>query len=151
MFKVVCNSCYGGFSLSPKAEKLLWERKTGKEVFVYECDYANNNYVKVTDFSKCRSFSTYYFVTQDYGDVLVDELPAEWMDYEVRKIPRHDKDLVEIVEELGEEANGSCASLSIEKIDTPMYRIVDYDGCETVETPDSIGWVVIETNALPEK
>ena len=151
MYKVVYNSCYGGFSLSPKAEKLLWERKTGKEIFVYESDFRNNNYIKVTDFDKCSSLSTYYFVTKDYGDVLVEELPDEWMDYEVRRIPRHDKDLVAVVEELGSAANGSCASLEIEKIATPMYRISDYDGCETVETPDNIGWVVIETNELPEK
>lgn len=151
MYKVVYNSCYGGFSLSPKAEKLLWERKTGKEIFAYALDYRNHNYIKVTDFGNCSSLDTFYFVTKDYGDILVDEIPNECMEYDIFKIHRHDKDLVAVVEELGEEANGSCAKLRIEEISTPMYRITDYDGYESVETPDNVGWVVIETNALPEK
>lgn len=151
MYKVVYNSCYGGFSLSPKAEKLFWERKTGKEIFAYALDYRNHNYIKVTDFDNYSSLDTFYFLTKDYGDILVDEIPNECMEFDIYKIPRHDKDLVAVVEELGEEVNGSCAKLRIEEISTPMYRITDYDGYESVETPDNIGWTVIETNALPEK
>ena len=51
------------------------------------------------------------------------------------RITRIDKDLVAIVKELGEEANGKYASLEIVNIpddDDIQYAISDYDGIETV-------------------
>lgn len=56
------------------------------------------------------------------------------------EISRHDPILVQVVEELGEEANGDFADLQIANIDGP-YRIDEYDGSETVETPDSYDWI----------
>lgn len=59
-------------------------------------------------------------------------------------IPRHDKRLVEVVETLGEErASGSCSELVIVEISTPCYRIDEYDGMESVETPEGIEWEYI--------
>lgn len=58
-------------------------------------------------------------------------------------LPRHHKALVEVVELFGEKANGFCAKLRIAEISTPMYRIDEYDGNESVETPDSYNWVII--------
>jgi hypothetical protein len=58
-------------------------------------------------------------------------------------LPRHDKRLVDVIEVLGDKANGMCAKLLIAEIDSPMYRIDEYDGFESVETPDSYEWVVI--------
>ena len=52
---------------------------------------------------------------------------------------RHNETLIEVIEELGEEANGMFADLSIVEVDGP-YRIDEYDGNETVETPDSYEW-----------
>lgn len=61
------------------------------------------------------------------------------------KIPRHHEGLVHIVETLGSErASGFCAKLKVVEIDSPMYRIDEYDGYESVEVPDSIDWVVID-------
>jgi len=48
---------------------------------------------------------------------------------------RHDPLLVQYVEELGKDANGDFANLRIEEISGDEYRIHDYDGNETVETP----------------
>jgi hypothetical protein len=59
-------------------------------------------------------------------------------------IARHDKTLVSVVETLGNAASGSCADLRIEIIPTPMYRIDEYDGFESVQTPNDIDWVVIQ-------
>lgn len=56
--------------------------------------------------------------------------------YGDRIISRHNKILVQVVEELGELANGECAYLKIEYVDG-AYRIDEYDGMERVETPDS--------------
>lgn len=59
-------------------------------------------------------------------------------------LPRHDKRLVEVVEKLGEKANRKFSKLKVVEIDSPMYRIDEYDGMESVETPDSVDWVVIK-------
>ena len=56
---------------------------------------------------------------------------------------RADPILVQVVEELGEEANGLYANLVI--IDLPkgtLYRIDEYDGMESVMTQDDYDWSV---------
>lgn len=59
------------------------------------------------------------------------------------KFERHDKRLVDVVEALGDKASGFCAKLAIAEIESRMYRIDEYDGCESVETPNSYEWVNI--------
>lgn len=58
---------------------------------------------------------------------------------------RHDPDLVAVVEALGREAGGTFSELDIEEIDGDKYFIEEYDGRETVVTPDDICWEVIES------
>jgi hypothetical protein len=53
-----------------------------------------------------------------------------------RFIERHDPLLVEVVQELGNEANGMCANLKIEEIPEEYlhcYTLEEYDGLEGVE------------------
>ena len=59
-------------------------------------------------------------------------------------VTRHDKRLVEVVELLGEKANGYCAKLVIKEIHSKLYRVCEYDGNEWIETPDNQDWVIIE-------
>ena len=56
---------------------------------------------------------------------------------------RLDKDLVTVVEQLGERANGDYADLQIVSINKP-FRIVEYDGAERIETMDDIHLVPVE-------
>lgn len=72
---------------------------------------------------------------------LLNELKGEKVDY--RDLPRHDKDLVAVVEELGSEANGLCASLRIATINSDRYRISEYDGWESVVTPETDEYISI--------
>ena len=58
-------------------------------------------------------------------------------------IPRHHKGLIEVIELLGDKANGFCAKLKVATISASMYRVDEYDGYESIETPDSYNWVVI--------
>ena len=64
--------------------------------------------------------------------------------YLVDEVERHDKRLVEVVEKLGsEEASGDCARLVVTEVSSPMYRVSEYDGYESIETPDNLDWTVI--------
>lgn len=49
------------------------------------------------------------------------------------KLPRHDPDLVKVVEILGKEASSSFANLEIEEIYSRLYKIDEYDGLERVD------------------
>lgn len=59
------------------------------------------------------------------------------------RMARHDALLVECVETLGEAANGDYAKLVVVTTKSNRYRIVEYDGAEDVQTPESIKWVTV--------
>lgn len=61
----------------------------------------------------------------------------------IRFLKRHDQDLIAVVEALGKEVNGTLSDLAIAEIDGDMYDIEEYDGKETVVTPEDICWTVI--------
>ena len=53
--------------------------------------------------------------------------------FSCRDIDRSDKDLVDIVESLGDLANGSCAELRIVEVpDGVEWHIAEYDGIEHI-------------------
>jgi hypothetical protein len=112
MVRVVYNACYGGFSLSNDAMDRIIE-------LGYEGLRPNAEYDP--------SYESFFASIKYWGDC---------------DIPRHNPILVQVVEELGEKANGSCARLAIEEVDGP-YRIEEYDGFETVKEPyDVHDWII---------
>ena len=111
MRKVVYNACYGGFSLSLEAQKMYLEL-LGKEPKLHKGKY---------------SFDAHWYSEEPY-------------DVYDRDIERHDPTLIKVVETLGDKANGDCAKLRITEVQGP-YRIDEYDGNETVEEPNDVGWV----------
>ena len=116
MRKVVFNNCYGGFSLSVKAVEWLELRDFIKSLRIAGKEYS--------------------FISKD-----------ECLRYDVSgwfEGKRHHKDLVAVVEALGNDANGPCANLAIEEISSKKYHIEEYDGVEEVVTPDESDWVFIE-------
>ena len=68
---------------------------------------------------------------------LSGQRPTNWFD-----IKRNNKYLVQVVEELGIEANGSCAFLKIVDIEPGRwYRIEEYNGYDTTRYRDlDIEW-----------
>lgn len=117
MNKVVYNGCYGGFSLSREAV-LLGRQLSGDPNWGGPCIpgdvYANGQAVKM-----------------DYGHCY--------------KLERHDPILIQVVETLGKAASGNCALLKVTSIPIGVpYRIDEYDGNESVETPDSYDWIIID-------
>ncbi len=73
---------------------------------------------------------------------LYNELSGKNEEYDW-EIQRNDPYLAQVVETLGKEANGYCASLSVEDLPAgTLYRIDEYAGLESIETIDSIEWSV---------
>lgn len=64
--------------------------------------------------------------------------------WETEDIPRHHPALVQVVEELGKEADGKHASLDVITIPGTCYYITDEYGAEKIHYPESDFWIVIE-------
>lgn len=148
MKKVVYNDCYGGYGLSPKAIKRYLELARPEVTSAFYKEEWNagfgSSYIKV-DPEIVSSDYCVICLLKDYGDrhdskSLFDPPfydPQDYFDY--YSIKRSDPYLVQVVEELGREANGHCADLKIAEVNG-KYRICEYDGAEWVETPESIKW-----------
>ena len=114
--KVVINNCYGGFSLSNKACLRL------VELGMKMC--SNHE-----DFDKFRVMNEPYILKFD------KPILGQLYSYEDTKTdnPRSHPLLIQVVEELGEEADGPCAKLNIIEIPYDVkYEIEEYDGMEHV-------------------
>ena len=122
--KIVYNSCYGGYSLSDKA--IDWLSEHGSERTKNFIAQKRIEAKEIEDFTSA-SQERIYNVTKFYV-----------MDAVRSFLKRHDPDLVAVVEALGKEVNGTFSELDIEEIDEDKYFIEEYDGRETVVTPDDI-------------
>jgi hypothetical protein len=141
MAKIVYNACYGGFGLSIEGMNAYATAKGFKLFHYIQTKYKHSSgsdeYVRYTG---KEGKSCIYSLKSDLGD-LFNEFPenAEW--FSAREIPRNDADLARIVEKLGEAASGMYAALKIAHVaDGTPYRIDEYDGNESVETPGSYDW-----------
>ena len=136
MAKIILNKGYGGFCVSAKAHKLYAER-LGKELFYYAGEYIKPNvvYKKVSyeEFIKRKSWF-YFYSFKDLGNETTrdDEVETLYLDEGHREDPL----LIEIVEELGEEASGWAGTLKVVEIPDELangnYMIDSYDGLETL-------------------
>lgn len=84
-----------------------------------------------------------YKFTREKGRWGDDFTVEGWDDFYYRDIERDDPILVQVVEKLGDKANGSCAKLRIEYVPKgTLYRITEYDGYESIETKEDLDWKV---------
>ena len=128
--KIVINKCYGGFGLSDAAMHRYAELKG------------------ITIYPEIGGlFNTYYTVPEDQR---VPPLAGNWNDhsFEVRQaynarykeevlydrdMERDDPILIQVVEELGKDANGRCAALKVVEVPNGIeWDIEEYDGQEWV-------------------
>ena len=118
MTKIVYNDCYGGFSLSDEGFEAYLKRKG---IAFVKCD------------SRYSGFGCNYYKEgheNDDNSYLSD-----------CNMSRNDPDLIAVVEELGEKANGSHADLKIAVVAKgTLYRIDEYDGTESVMTIADYDW-----------
>ena len=142
MAKVILNKGYGGFQVSAKAHKLYAER-LGKKLFYYVGEYSHDErevqYTRVSyeEFLKKKTLF-YFYSLKDLGDFISKDIVREDSDSELDLDEHHREDplLIQIVEELGEEASGWAGTLKVVEIPDELangnYMIDDYDGWETL-------------------
>lgn len=125
--RVVINACFGGFSVSAKAVTRMRElgSKLIKEV-EYEPDSVLGEKTKeewqktMLLISGWPTIDGKTFHLDNYGGIKEQEL-------------RTDAILIQVVEELGDEANGQCAGLVIIEIPNGVnWEISEYDGLEHI-------------------
>ena len=76
-----------------------------------------------------------------YWEIKGESRPEHW--WENTDVHRADPILVQVVEELGQGANGDHAYLDIRELPAgTLYRIEEYDGMENVITQDEYEWSV---------
>lgn len=135
MTKIVINRCYGGFGLSPLAQKRYLEL-SGKGCYFYkQMKYEHlgdeDEYVRIS-IKDAESGMFVYTLTEDLGEKIT-KLPRDdtfWYD---GNLERTDPILIQVVEELGEEASDKLAELEIVNIpDDIEWQIDEYDGYESV-------------------
>ena len=150
--KVVINKQFGGFSLSALAVKKYAEKK-GRECYFFvnprEPKFSLDKFVPVTVEEANKSFIFYAFDVPNPEDfscptekwfeltqeerTRFNELYSGHLLGAGRDVDRADPDLIAVVEELGEAANGSHATLEIFEIpDGTNYQIDEYDGNESI-------------------
>lgn len=114
MRKVAINRCFGGFGLSDEAfEKLLTRKGIAFE--------------KVVDPNKSTLFGTTYFEAGHVGD------DGHYLFEHQFRDKRDDPDLIAVIEEMGESANGFAAEIYIMEIPSDVeWHIAEYDGLEHV-------------------
>lgn len=120
MTKIVINTMYGGFSLSDKATELYlnlrglpWIKKTNPDLPIIA--------------------EQYYTTSPGEEDQF----------FSSRNISRTDETLIEVIEQLGAEANGRFADLKIIDLQPgTKYRIQEYDGSEWIETEADFEWSI---------
>lgn len=119
MRKIVYNDCYGGFGLSHEAMKRYGELKGLNLVYVPHDRYKDH----------------------DWGMWYIDGIQDSEHYLSTYDFERDDPILVQVVEELGDRANGEHARLRIAQVmEGTRYRIDEYDGNETVMTVDDYDW-----------
>ncbi len=155
--KVVINACYGGFSLSAYGTQRWAELKGRPCYFLINPRTADgmadfNKHVRVGVEEANEAFMFLAFDVPEYPHTLegeawhrasLEERQAANAEYEKhalysRDIPRDDPELVRVVEEMGEKANGRCANLKVVEIPADVeWEIDEYDGYESIDEKHS--------------
>lgn len=136
MTKVVYNACYGGFNLSREACKRYWELQ-GKQAWIEDADWGFTVWLVPPEERVVQPENWHSLPLEERIAFNKKYSEQTWDD---DRVDRHDPILVQVVEELGDKANGMCAKLAVEEVSGP-YRIDEYDGYETVKEPDGYDWI----------
>lgn len=139
MTKVVYNACYGGFGLSKEACQRYWDIK-GQQVWIEDGEWGFSVWL-VPPEERLKPQTTKEIFTMSKDELIAYNKAYSAQSWYYGDVVRHDPVLVQVVEELGDKANGMCAKLRIAQVSGP-YRIDEYDGFESVETPEGYDWII---------
>lgn len=130
--KIVINACYGGFGLSHLAV-MRYGELAGMTLYCYNTDNEQpERYIHDPE-DGYPPYATYS--KKDLGDFpTYDELYAKDNILHYRGIDRNDPLLVQVVEEMGKQANTFASNLKVVEIpDDVEWTIDEYDGLECVD------------------
>lgn len=143
MQKVAVNRCYGGFSLSPEATLKLYERGV-TEIATHVDQYWPPEERAEQDKKYDGRFG-FAYALREWREYLAGTHKARGLFLTVfspdeqyvlsagREIQRDHPELIRIIEEMGDKANGACAELSVTEIpDGVDWQIEEYDGREWI-------------------
>jgi hypothetical protein len=143
MKKVVINGCFGGFGLSPEATLKL-HAMGAKGLEVTHVDEYWPLEKRAEEAAKYRTMGYDYSLAK-WREYLADKAsagrglfltvfsPDEQHVIYANRVERDDPNLIKVVEEMGDAANGACAKLEIVEIpDDAQWEISEYDGNEHV-------------------
>lgn len=131
--KVAINACYGGFSLSKEAIRMLYKmgckyvHKMSPEQY-YGIGWA-------TRFEEDKKSDSEYNPVIEGDSIIVEDIRGFYSidTDECEYSPRADKMVIEVIEKLGDKANGMCAKIKIVEIpDGVNWTIDEYDGMESI-------------------
>lgn len=139
MKKVILNKCYGLFRVSPKGYSLYAE-KIGKNLYYYRGNHDAENtltYTKenLSEFIKNEPALLYFYSFVDHGEKIIHSSFDDKREGCLVLDEKHRLDpvLIEVIEELGDEASSHFSNLQIVEIPNDViedYMIDDYDGFE---------------------
>lgn len=137
--KIVINTCFGGFDLSPLAISRIAELQGRKCFFFDEDKPITIEELGPNSFYSAFDIPTISILSPEDFYKLSDEERKKWNEeYKKHRISDFRDDrinpiLVQVVEELGSKANGSCAKLKVVEIPSDVeWEIDEYDGAETI-------------------
>lgn len=125
IIECVLNKSYGGFELSALALKKYFQKKN---MIVYA--YQKNDYSKTIDILDKQKYS---YITLSYltPNQLQNRKSFNTYDFIYEdSLDRTDKDLIQVVRQLGQKANTRFSDLRIVGI---QLNIHNYDGFETIQ------------------
>lgn len=131
--KVVVNRCYGGFSVS-EAGIMLYAKLKGLTVYPEKDDrFSFTSYYIVPPEQREPEPSAEQWHAWSIEERIAHNKRGEGQEIGERDFERDDPLLVEVIETLGDAANGMCAKLEVVEIPADVdWRIEEYDGREWV-------------------
>lgn len=130
--KIVINKCYGGFSISDKAIRRYAELK-GITLYPEKEKHGFIAWWIVPPEQRVSSPTPEEWQNASQEERIAHNKAYSAQSLSPREIERNDLTLVQVIEELGTEANGSHAALSVIEIpDDVKWEIEEYDGIEWV-------------------
>jgi len=129
--EIVINKCFGGFGLSNKAIMRYAELK-GIKLFTWIDDITKKVYKEKAKIDNPQIIL--HYATKDVKDETdYQKKGGDNIYWSERDIKRDDEELVQVVKELGNKANGTHSKLEVVKIPSGVeWEISNYDGMETI-------------------